>query len=466
MIGEIAKIIVENTPKETVDSLLTIESKANRIGAISYAIADSIHPFAGFFSEAAHVFNGKYYEKVSDGDFASGIRLGMKALGFQPQDVVLSADIVKKHCVSTLRKYKLRPERHLISFNNAVYDVKSKVIMAHDKDHHVISSMGYDYKKDADCELFKKFLDEVLPDKELQMILQEYLGLIFYDRSELKIEKIMYLVGTGSNGKSVIFEIVNSLVGNKNISNYDVVDLVGARSDCMYNMADLDGKWVNYCTDMNDKNFSDGKAKALFSGEPQQCRPIRQEPYTARNIPIFIANVNALPNTSDHSDGYYRRNLIIPFEVRITKEKRDKNLHTKLKKELPGIFNWVTKGLDRILENNGEFTRSRAAVKAVREYKLNTCTASAFMSDEFYFPDYEYKGDEKKEIKSNILYTKYKNYCIDNGHHPLSVKKFSQTLVNNQYEKEARRDGNFFIVFKRSLEAFYFEEPSSLEAEF
>ena len=53
--------------------------------------------------------------------------------------------------------------------------------------------------------LWRMFLDEVLPDKNMQKVLQEFLGSIFVDRRVAKMETMLVLRGSGSNGKSVVF---------------------------------------------------------------------------------------------------------------------------------------------------------------------------------------------------------------------------------------------------------------------
>jgi putative DNA primase/helicase len=51
-----------------------------------------------------------------------------------------------------------------------------------------------------------------------QRTLQEVCGYLFI--KGLKLEKIFFLYGTGANGKSVLFEVINGLIGTENISHY------------------------------------------------------------------------------------------------------------------------------------------------------------------------------------------------------------------------------------------------------
>jgi phage/plasmid-associated DNA primase len=63
--------------------------------------------------------------------------------------------------------------------------------------------------------MFEKYLDEVLPNRQLQKIIAEYFGYLFVSNRVLKLEKALILYGTGANGKSVIFEVLERAVGRQ-----------------------------------------------------------------------------------------------------------------------------------------------------------------------------------------------------------------------------------------------------------
>ena len=73
--------------------------------------------------------------------------------------------------------------------------------------------------------IFKNFLDQILPEKELQAIIAEYFGSIFISKKVMKFEKALFLYGSGSNGKSVLFDIIKALIGNHNFSSYSIESL-------------------------------------------------------------------------------------------------------------------------------------------------------------------------------------------------------------------------------------------------
>ena len=68
----------------------------------------------------------------------------------------------------------------------------------------------------------------------------------------------------------------------------------------------------------------------------------------------LIFNCNELPRGNEFTDAYFRRFLIVPFDVTIPPEEQIKDLHSQIiENKLAGVFNWVLRGLARLLKQNG-----------------------------------------------------------------------------------------------------------------
>ena len=55
--------------------------------------------------------------------------------------------------------------------------------------------------------------------------------------------------------------------------------------------------------------------------------------FTARNIPLLMANANRMPYIKDWSHGLSRRIIILPFDVVLEEKEQNKQLSEELKKE-------------------------------------------------------------------------------------------------------------------------------------
>jgi len=120
--------------------------------------------------------------------------------------------------------------------------------------------LPFPFEEEAICPIFMRFMNEVLEDQQLQTVLAEFFGYIF--TRHLKLEKCLLLYGTGANGKSVFFEIINSLLGNNNISNLSLGNLKEE-----HNRALIKNKLLNYGSEIRG-NIEADIFKQLVSGEP------------------------------------------------------------------------------------------------------------------------------------------------------------------------------------------------------
>ena len=237
---------------------------------------------------------------------------------------------------------------------------------------------------------------------------------------ELKLEKALILYGSGANGKSVFFQIVERILGGENIANYSLQDLTDKKG---YHRAELANKLVNYASEINGK-LEASIFKQLVSGEPLAARLPYGNPFILKNYARLVFNCNELPREVEHTNAFFRRFLIIPFDVTIPEEERDSQLGDKItgkykpeKSELSGVFNWVLEGLNR-LRKQKKFTSSDAAKKQLEQFRLESDSVRLFLSE------LGYKPSINEFLAFSDLYTHYKEFCRDSGFRTTSSRTF------------------------------------------
>jgi len=298
--------------------------------------------------------------------------------------------------------------------------------------------LPFEFNRDATAPRFKQYLDEVLPDLVMQQLLAEYIGYVFVKSSTLKLEKALILYGTGANGKSVFFEIINALLGSKNVSTYTLQSLT---NESGYYRAKLANRLVNYASEING-NMGTALFKQLVSGEPVQARLPYGEPFTLTDYAKLIFNCNELPSDVEHTNAFFRRFMIIPFDKTIPESKQDKELAIKIiQTELSGVFNWVLEGLQRLLRQR-EFTYSDAVEFQNQQYRLESDSVQMFLNES------NYKTSVEIYIGLSELYSKYKGFCGDDGYYPVSKRKFSKRLKNSGIQVKRRSSGNVVYLKK------------------
>jgi putative DNA primase/helicase len=277
-------------------------------------------------------------------------------------------------------------------------------------------------------------LDKVQLDKSVHDVLAEYLAYIF--AKHLKLEKALILFGSGANGKSVFFDIVSALVGKENTTNFSLQSLTDEKG---YSRAKITDALVNYASEINGK-LESNIFKLLVSGEPVEARLPYKEPFTITDYARLIFNCNELPKDIEHTHAYFRRFLIIPFDVTIPKNEQDKELSNKIiNNELSGVFNWVLEGLNRILELK-KFSECESSDKVLIQFEKESDTTQLFLEE------LGYQKSITELVKVKDLYNEYRYYCVDNGYRSLNSLNFKKRLERLNYDLKRQCSGFYFYL--------------------
>lgn len=380
----------------------------------------------GRYLSFIYVFNGSYWSLLTDSeleDFLGQAAFKMGVDKFESQYFRFREELYKQFlAMSNLAVISSKEDEVLINLLNGTFHIspKEQKLLPHRQSDFLKYQLPFTYNENAKAQLFQAYLDKVQPDRERQKILAEYIGYLFITPTTLKLEKTLLLYGTGANGKSVFFEVVNALLGPNNISSFSLQSLTNENG---YSRAKLANKLLNYATEING-SLEAAVFKQLVSGEPVEARLPYGEPFTMTNYGKLIFNCNELPKEVEYSHAYYRRFLIIPFEVTIPENEQDKQLSTKIiSKELPGVFNWVLDGLKRLLEQSG-FSHSQIVEDQIELYKAQSDNVLAFFEDQCI------QADAEGFMLLKDLYGEYRRYCIDDGYKPLSKGNFKRRLEN------------------------------------
>lgn len=296
--------------------------------------------------------------------------------------------------------------------------------------------LPFEYDPAADCPLFKAHMSKVLPDKEKQAVIQEFLGSIFIPKEKMKLEKALVFYGTGANGKSVCVDVFRAMLGEENVSGFSINSLLGGNS---YSLPMLQDKLINFAPEFAGSIEQPDRFKSLVTGEPLEARRIFREPFMMSNYARLAFNCNLLPKNAEQTDGFFRRFLIIEFDVTIPEHERDLGLAQKIiDAELAGVFNWMLGGLRRLL-HKGKLSPCAAATKATNDYKTESDNVLAWLEDAGYTPGI----DTSKPLKE--MFDAYRIFCTDNGYRAVSNKNFSKRLQAAGFEIERKMIG--LVVF-------------------
>lgn len=377
------------------------------------------------YNGSVFFFNGEYYQEISKSDMKrflgkSAVRFGIsrsKAGYFSYQEALLRQFM----CETSLPNPEPPQGIVLINLKNGTFEVSKNggKLKPFNSEDFLTYQLNFDYNPEAKAPMFETFINRVLPDKSSQQVLAEFFGYVFVKSSVLKLEKALLMYGEGANGKSVIYDLMNALLGSRNVCNYSLPNLMEPSG---YYAIKLATSLLNYSSELGGKVDTD-MLKIIISGEPLSARPIYGQPRIITDYAKIAFNTNTLPKSVEHTNAYFRRFLIIPFEVIIPEAEQDKQLAQKIiaAGELSGIFNWVLEGLNRLLKNNG-FSECEAAKTVLNTYKYESDTVKMFLDEKNYEESFD------KHNTAKFLSDEYSDFCKDFRYIPLNHKNFINRL--------------------------------------
>ena len=454
-IESLANKLYAHINKEKLDEALEGKRPADRIGMFQDLLIDAIKKSTlCCFNGRPYYYGGRIYEQLGREGwdaFYSLVKAVADKCKMQPGDKT-KLESVCKVCRREVSLKELKVDNHIIVLQNGVLDVEKGTFHKFSSRFHQITQMSFDYNPDEVPFLWKDiFLDRVLPDEGYQKVLQEFMGAIFIDRDKAKIEKMLILKGAGSNGKSVVFETLKGLLGEDNIKTIPLSELIGG-SERKQNIASINGKRLNYCSEIQTQEFGKNvdALKALISGEPFEVRLVYINNFTARNIPLLMANANRMPYIKDWSHGLSRRIIILPFDVVLEEREQNKQLSAELRKEYPAILNWILAGRQRLIANNYQFSVSQKLVDTVEEYQSESSTVLAFMKAKDYHRALLEIRKEPRWLEAQQLFYAYVKWCAENEITPETQKKFSMVLAEAGFGKRRTSEGVSYAVYVTS----------------
>lgn len=378
---------------------------------------------------AYFIFNGKKYVEVEVDDlkeFLGSAALKMGVSLHKAMHYVFRENLLRQfESQGYFPPPKVDETETTVNFNNGTLVIRPNSISFenHSPDRLIFYVLPYDYDPQAGCPIWQKFLDRVIPDTEKQMVLAEYMASSFISSKILKLEKVLLLFGSGANGKSVAFDVLIAAMGSENVCNYTLTALC---DDKGYSRAELTGKRLNWASEISGK-LNTTVFKALASREPIEARRPYGRPFIQYQIPPLAFNTNTLPRDVEYNHGFFRRFCIIHFDQTIPAEERNPSLAAEIiNTELPGVFNWILLGLDRLLQNRG-LTKSSAIENAIYDYRKKTDSIMMFIEESGL------TKSTTSHVSLKEVFRNYREFCSENGLVACSVKSFSERISDQGF---------------------------------
>lgn len=354
-------------------------------------------------------YDGCRWQELTDAQLQAYVdqELGVYATGGKVTSI---AKLIRARCVTTA----MFDRTPVINFTNGTLELKPEIrFREHSEDDLCTYCAPYPYEPGARCRDWEMFIRTVCDEDERKMsLLQEVAGYVLQDTN--KMQAAVFLIGEGSNGKSVYTDTLKSVFTTERTTAVPLEKL-----DKDFQLVQTATSILNICGETSGEiDGATSTFKAVVSGDLVNACHKGKDFFSFEPRTKFFINCNSFPRTTDTSNGFFRRCVFIEFPLRFVingepkrpnERKADIHLSEKLQTPdaLTGIFNWVLEGY-REIEATGYFTETAEAEDLKEQFKQTLNPLIVFVQDRQTLPFEDFSADD--------LYKEYVAWC-DIAHH-------------------------------------------------
>lgn len=388
-----------------------------------------------------YVYNNGIYEQKgisTIGEFTRSTYKG--AFTKELLNEIITKITYDKECTIDQEEFFKDKHKHLLPLQNGVYNIQEKKLINYNRTYKFFTKIPVEYKEGQDCPEIKKFIHEVLGgEEEAIMQMQEFIGYLLL--REYRYEKLVMMLGKGSNGKTRLIELLTRFIGKENTSSVTLKAL----SEDQYSAGLLFGKYANLAGDIgNEPIHNSDVIKALTGGDQISANRKHMSHLKFQNHAKLVFACNELPPTYDDSHGWWRRWLFFQFPIKYVKKEvyeqipvenkhmygiADPDIMDKIstREELSGLLNWGLEGLHRLIDNKG-FTERHSTDKLRHMWKKESNSFYSFITECF---EHEYDA----VVKEDDLMQWYSVYCKIKRQPVASKKTFNYVMQELGFAK-------------------------------
>lgn len=303
-------------------------------------------------------------------------------------------------------------ERHpenLLNVHNGLLRWRTGALELHSPEVISTAQLAVSWRPEARCPRIDAFLAEVVPADAVDFV-REVMGYALLGRNVLRVAVL--LLGPGANGKSVLLALLRGLLGEGNVSAVSLQALAESR----FAAAELFGKLANICGDLDARAIRQTDTfKAWTGGDPISAERKHRDPFTFAPSALPVFSANEPPLSSDQSEGWFDRWVIVPMETRISEERRDPYLVAKLTVpgELEGLLVQAVAGLHRVMER-GRFDPPASVRAAGIGYRDRLDSVRGFIAEACTL-------EPAAWTPRPLLYRAYRAWATESGRLPVSA---------------------------------------------
>lgn len=354
--------------------------------------------------------------------------------------IVNSIELAKSMPEINLGSSKLDTNKYKLNLINGTYNFITGKLENHSQSDLITKRVDIVYNEGLNCANWIQFLYEIFnSDTELIKYIQKLVGISLTGNTDY--QSILFLYGTGRNGKSVFVETVKRLLGDYSATTPTTTLMSHDRKGgATPDLAVLQGKRAVFANETSEgSNFDEELIKSLTGGDEISVRNLYSNQFSFKpEFKLWLVG-NHKPTIKGNDTGIKRRVKLIPFSVTIGLEQvKERSYFDDLfGRELAGILNWAIEGWN--LYKSEGICEPLAVTSATSEYIESNDIIALFAEECCLF------GTNNSCVKSD-LYKRYTDWCEDSGLKAKSKINFTKSFTARFPEiRESRNSTNRYF---------------------
>jgi P4 family phage/plasmid primase-like protien len=348
----------------------------------------------------------------------------------------LSAMLSEAEPHLALHPEELDRDPWLFNVANGTLDLRTGGLRPHRRDDFLTSASPIPYDPNAKCPTWERFLHEIFAgDRDLIEFVQRAVG---YSLTGLTHEHVLFIChGLGSNGKSVLIEIIAAILADYAQQCPTDTFMVKDRGGTIPNdIARLRGaRFVSAVETESGRRLAESLVKQATGGDRLTARFLHREFFEfVPKFKLWLAT-NHRPEIRGTDNGIWRRIRLILFGVTFKDPEKagpgdlvkDDRLAEKLRTEMTGVLAWAVRGC-LVWQKDG-LTSPDAVSAATATYREEQDVLAHFLAERCQTaPNYVARAGD--------LYKNYSEWAEANGEKPISSTAFGLQLKERGFRAD------------------------------
>ncbi|WP_175888091.1 DNA primase family protein [Burkholderia contaminans] len=191
---------------------------------------------------------------------------------------------------------------------------------------------------------FYKYITSSLPDEKVRKLVQQYMAYTLLP--DVRHQVGVVFQGDGSNGKSVLVKLITAL--HRKVASIRLDDMK------RFGLSDLPNASLAVSTETPKTGIDVEELKKCITGDLVTIEQKNKNQFPYAPTAKWIILCNTFPRLNDHTNGIWRRLLIVNWTKIFEKHEIVKGLEDDiLENELDIFVDWCLEGMQSLIKNDG-----------------------------------------------------------------------------------------------------------------